>query len=142
MRRVEVQCCTRGDDVVVVVVDVDVVEEGARRPFVRCALLNADGRMDARMVGSGGGIGLYVVVVVALERRKEDDGISREIIEPTYAIFVIQREESRGSRVRDALNQYPCTSSGHASRILSASSCWRGSSFTLRVLRTLERILL
>lgn len=77
---------------------------------------------------------------------------------PKNAMFAIHFDDSRGSRVRGADDQYldfikrcrvlprdttyPLTSSGQADKILKASSCWRGSSLTFKDLRRCDNILL
>lgn len=112
---------------------------------------------------SGGGEGLYCGAAVEDEASlgcnwKEETGMGREMTWPKKAMLAIHFDERRGSKVNAAAGQYlarrqryqgrglnfcyPATSSGQELRTLSASSCWRGSSFTLSVFRTFARILL
>ena len=70
---------------------------------------NIDGITFSRIALSGGGDGLYDGVdgdPLGKAVVKQYVGMGREITLPKYAIFVIQREESRGSRVIPAVGQY------------------------------------
>ena len=95
--------------------------------------------MFSRMVGRGGGVGLYWRV---FGRKRQEVGTGNEMTTPKNATFVIHFEERRGSSVSAAPAQYPATSSGQADIIFKASSCCRASSLTFRVLRMFARILL
>jgi hypothetical protein len=115
-----------------------------------------DGKVFSRKAGRGGGVGRYN----ELPGRKNDpSGTGSEMTLPKNAMFAIHLEDSRGSRVREADDQYlnllkrnandkhedithPKTSSGQAEKILKASSCWRGSSLTLKILSRCAKILL
>lgn len=121
------------------------------------------GRIFSVRDESGGGEGLYCGAAVEDEASlgcnwKEETGTGRDMTWPKKAMLAIHFDERRGSRVSAAAGQYlaesqrcqgrglgfhyPAMSSGQELSTLSASSCWRGSSFTLSVFRTFARILL
>lgn len=68
----------------------------------RCALDRVGGRILDRIVDNGGGVGLYRLG----EEKNEAVGIGCMIIFPKNDIFMIHRDESRGSRVSPADVQY------------------------------------